>query len=39
MFIVGGAVLGILFLHEPLTLRKAAGIGLAIISIFLIAKK
>jgi transporter family protein len=39
MFIVGGAVLGILFLHEPLTARKAAGIGLAIISIFLIAKK
>jgi transporter family protein len=39
MFIVGGAMLGILFLHEPLTTRKAAGIGLAIISIFLIAKK
>ena len=23
MFIVGGAVLGLVFLHEPLTLRKA----------------
>ena len=37
MFIVGGAVLGLLFLHEPLTLRKAAGILLAITSIYLIA--
>jgi transporter family protein len=26
MFIVGGAVLGLVFLHEPLTLRKALGI-------------
>lgn len=39
MFIVGGAVLGILFLHEPLTARKVVGIGLAVISIFLLAKK
>jgi bacterial/archaeal transporter family protein len=39
MFIVGGAILGMLFLHEPVTLRKAVGIGLAAISIFLIAKK
>jgi bacterial/archaeal transporter family protein len=39
MFIVGGAILGILVLHEPFTLRKAAGIGLAVISIFLLAKK
>jgi|SRR5215213_1914337 len=37
MFIVGGAVLGLLFLHEPLTLRKAIGILLAIGSIYLIA--
>jgi bacterial/archaeal transporter family protein len=37
MFIVGGAVLGLLFLHEPLTLRKAMGILLAIASIYLIA--
>jgi transporter family protein len=39
MFIVGGAVLGILFLHEPLTARKVVGIGLAVISIFLLAKQ
>jgi transporter family protein len=39
MFIVGGAILGILFLHEPITTRKLAGIVLAIISIVLIAKK
>ena len=39
MFIVGGAVLGILFLHEPLTARKVAGIGVAVISIFLLAKQ
>ena len=39
MFIVGGAILGILFLHEPITARKLAGIVLAIISIILIAKK
>jgi transporter family protein len=39
MFIVGGAVLGMVFLHEPLTARKLAGIGLAVISIFLLAKK
>jgi transporter family protein len=39
MFIVGGAILGILFLHEPITMRKLAGIVLAIISIVLIAKK
>lgn len=37
MFIVGGAVLGLLFLHEPLTLRKVIGILLAIASIYLIA--
>ncbi len=37
MFIVGGAVLGLLLLHEPLTLRKALGILLAAVSIYLIA--
>jgi transporter family protein len=37
MFIVGGAILGLLFLHEPLTLRKAIGILLAMASIYLIA--
>jgi bacterial/archaeal transporter family protein len=37
MFIVGGAVLGLVFLHEPFTLRKAIGILLAAISVYLIA--
>ncbi len=37
MFIVGGALLGIVFLGEPITLRKLAGIGLAAVSIFLLA--
>ena len=37
MFIVGGAVLGLFFLHEPFTLRKLLGIILAAISIYLIA--
>jgi transporter family protein len=37
MFIVGGAVLGLVVLHEPFTLRKALGILLAAISVFLIA--
>jgi transporter family protein len=37
MFIVGGAVLGLIFLHEPFTLRKAFGILLAAISVYLIA--
>jgi bacterial/archaeal transporter family protein len=37
MFIVGGAVLGLVFLHEPLSLRKALGILLAAVSIYLIA--
>jgi len=36
-FIVGGAVLGLIFLHEPFTLRKALGILLAAISVYLIA--
>ena len=38
MFIVGGALFGILFLHEPLTTRKLAGIALAALSIALLAK-
>ncbi len=37
MFIIGGAVLGLVFLHEPLTLRKGLGILLAVVSIYLIA--
>jgi hypothetical protein len=35
--IVGGAVLGLIFVHEPLTLRTSLGILLAIASIYLIA--
>jgi bacterial/archaeal transporter family protein len=37
MFIVGGAVLGLFFLHEPFTVRKFLGILLAAISIYFIA--
>jgi transporter family protein len=37
MFIVGGAILGMLFLHEPVTLRKVIGIALAAFSVYLIA--
>jgi transporter family protein len=37
MFIVGGALLGMLFLDEPPTPRKLLGIGLAAVSVFLIA--
>jgi transporter family protein len=37
MFIVGGAILGMVFLGEPPNLRKVLGIALAIVSIFLIA--
>src|SRR5450755_4743542 len=37
MFIVGGAVLGMLFLNETPNLRKLLGIGLAAVSVFLIA--
>ena len=37
MFIVGGAILGMVFLHEPPNLRKLIGIALAAISIVLIA--
>ena len=37
MFIVGGALLGMLFLNEPPTLRKLVDVGLAAVSVFLIA--
>jgi transporter family protein len=37
MFIVGGALLAVLFLGEPLSARKLLGIALAVVSIFLIA--
>jgi transporter family protein len=37
MFIMGGAILGMVFLDEPPNLRKLLGIALATVSIFLIA--
>jgi drug/metabolite transporter (DMT)-like permease len=37
MWRIGGAVLGLIFLHEPFTLRKALGILLAALSVYLIA--
>jgi drug/metabolite transporter (DMT)-like permease len=37
MFIVGGSILGMAFLNEPPNLRKLLGIGLAIVSVYLIA--
>ncbi len=37
MFIVGGAALGIVVLGEALTLRKLAGIALAVFAVYLIA--
>ena len=39
MFIVGGSLLGIIFLHEPVTFKKILGIGLAVIGVYLITKK
>jgi len=37
LFIVGGAALGVVVLEEPLTLRKALGVGFAMLSVVLIA--
>jgi multidrug transporter EmrE-like cation transporter len=36
-FIVGGALLGMIFFSEPTNLHKLVGIGLAALSVFLIA--
>lgn len=38
MFVVGGALLGIVFLSEPVTSRKLLGVAFAALSIYLIAK-
>ncbi len=38
MFVVGGAILGIAFLGEPLTPRKLLGVAFAARSIYLIAR-
>ena len=35
MFLVGSSVVGILFLSESLTVRKAAGIGFAALAVYL----
>lgn len=37
LFIVGGAVLGIVVLDEPVTVKKLLGIGFACLSVILIA--
>jgi transporter family protein len=37
MFIVGGAVLGVLVLHEPVTWQKVAGLVAAVVGVYLIA--
>ena len=38
MFIIGGSLLGVIFLSEPMHARKMIGITFAVISIFLIAR-
>ncbi len=38
MFIIGGSLLGVIFLSEPMHARKMLGITFAVISIFLIAR-
>ena len=38
MFILGGAVLGIVVLHEPLTARRALGLALAVAGVYLVAR-
>ncbi|MFT3705260.1 MAG: EamA family transporter [Agriterribacter sp.] len=38
MFVVGGALLGMIFLHEPVSLTKVLGILLAVGGIFLITR-
>jgi transporter family protein len=38
MFIVGGSLLGVLFLGEPLPWTKCAGLGLAVVGVILIAR-
>jgi transporter family protein len=37
MFVVGGATLGVLFLSEPLSLKKAAGLIAAVVGAFLVS--
>jgi bacterial/archaeal transporter family protein len=37
MFIIGGALLGVIFLGEPITWNKVVGLGAAIVAIVLIS--
>ena len=37
MFLVGSSIIGIVALGEPLSARKAAGIGLAVVAVYLTA--
>ena len=37
MFIIGGAVLGVLFLNEPLSLKKVAGLTAAVAGAYLVS--
>jgi transporter family protein len=37
MFLVLSSVIGIAFLNESLTARKVAGIGLAIVAVYLVS--
>ena len=38
MFIIGGALLGILVLHEPITVRRGIGLALAVAGVYLVAR-
>lgn len=37
MFIIGGAVLGVIFLGEPVTAKKVAGLALCVAGVYLVA--
>ena len=37
MFIIGGAVLGVLFLGEAVTVKKVAGLALCVLGVYLVA--
>jgi bacterial/archaeal transporter family protein len=38
MFIIGGAALGVLFLNEPLSLKKVAGLTAAVAGAYLVSR-
>ena len=38
MFIVGGTLLGVLVLHEPMTLRRVAGLVMCVAGVYLVAR-